>query len=211
MYHNALCIGICDNINTRALYNDYEPMSFRISNIIGPAYIRVEGSNIDEIYKFIEQCYAKLDLDSDFDCQLLDSFLQSQYVAEHNLSRLVNLFTGLAILLSLVGVFGLVVFENQYRRREIGLRKIYGSTIGQILLRFNRKFLIIIAICFVVALPIAWWGVNEWLMTFAFRTQIHWWVFAVALLIVAVITVLTVTIQSWRSATENPVKSIKSE
>lgn len=211
MYNNAICIGICDNINTRALYNDYEPMSFRISNTIGPAYIRVEGSNIDEIYKFIEQCYVKLDLGSYFDCQLLDSFLQSQYVAEHNLSRLVNLFTGLAILLSLVGVFGLVVFENQYRRREIGLRKIYGSTIGQILLRFNRKFLIIIAICFIVALPIAWWGVNEWLMTFAFRTQIHWWVFAAALSVVIVITVLTVTVQSWHSAAENPVKSLKSE
>lgn len=211
IYGNDICIGICDNINSRSLYNDYEPMGFALSTWIGQAYVRTSGSNIDEIYKYIEKCYDELNMEEDFDCKLLNDVLQQQYLTEQNLSRLINLFTALAIMLSLVGVFGLVVFENQYRRREIGLRKIYGSTVMQVLLRFNRKFLFIISICFIIALPIAWWATSEWLMTFTFRTQLHWWVFASALIIVGLITVLTVTLQSWHSATENPVNSLKSE
>lgn len=209
IYDNSLCIGICDNINTRSLYNEYEPMGFALMNLLGKAYIKTSGGNIDDLYKFIERCYTEINLGKDFDCRFLDDVLQEQYVAEKNLSQLVNLFTGLAILLSLIGVFGLIVFETQYRRREVGLRKIYGSTVTQILLRFNRKFLIIIIICFFIAMPLTWWGVNQWLMTFAFRTQIHWWVFVVALFVVIAITIATITIQSWRAATENPIKSLR--
>ncbi|MEG1934387.1 MAG: FtsX-like permease family protein [Rikenellaceae bacterium] len=209
IYDNMMCIGIADNINVRSLYNDYEPMSFMISNFLGNVYIKYSGANTKQLYKYINECYNELMLDSEFDCELFDSVLQQQYINEKNLSLLINLFTGLAIALSLIGVFGLVVFENQYRRREIGLRKIYGSTVMQILQMFNQKFLIITGICFVVAVPIAWWSVHEWLTIFAFRTPIYWWVFIVSLLIVTIITVTTVTIQSWRSATENPIQSMK--
>lgn len=209
VYGRGLCIGICENINARSLHSEHEPMCFEVSNFLGRAYIKTGGGNVEGLNKFIGECYAQAKLSAEFSCTLLDSVLQMQYTAEQNLSRLINMFTALAILLSLMGVFGLVVFETQYRRREIGLRKIYGSTVGQVLVMLNRKFMIIIAICFVIALPMAWWGVSEWLMSFAFRTPIHWWVFGVALLVVLLITILTVTVQSWRAATENPTKSIK--
>lgn len=212
IYDNrVLCIGICDNINSRALHNDYEPMSFEASNFLGNAYIKCSGADIDRLYQYIRKAYDELMLGQDFDCQLLDTILQQQYQNEKNFSQLINLFTGLAIVLSLIGVFGLVVFENQYRRREIGLRKIYGSTVMQILHMFNRKFFIINGVCFLIALPIAWWSVHQWLATFAFRTPMYWWVFLLSLVIVAIITMVTVTIQSWHSATENPIKSIKYE
>ena len=117
----------------------------------------------------------------------------------------------LAIIISLVGVFGLVVFETQYRRKEIGIRKVHGATVGEILLMFNKAYLRIVGICFVIAAPIAWQGAKMWLEGFAYKTPLHWWVFLIALLIVTVITLLTVSFQNWKAANENPVNSIKSE
>ncbi|MEG1607916.1 MAG: FtsX-like permease family protein [Mucinivorans sp.] len=207
-----LCVGICENLNARALYNSYEPFALYLSRLATTVYVRVGGEeNIEQVYKFMEKSYTQMGMDEEFSCSLMDEALQEQYIKEQNLSRLINLFSMVAIVLSLVGVFGLVVFETQYRRREIGLRKIYGSTVWQVLWRFNRKFLVITIICFLIALPTAWFGVNEWLSTFAFHTSIYWWIFALSLLIVGAITVLTVTAQSYHSATENPIKSIKTE
>lgn len=212
IYDNrVLCIGICDNINSRSLYNEYEPMSFELSNVVGNAYIKCSGANINQLYQYIGDTYAELMMENEFDCKLLNTLLEQQYEKEKNLSQLINLFSGLAIALSLIGVFGLVVFETQYRRREIGLRKIYGSTSMEILRMFNVKFLITIGFCFVIALPIAWWSVHQWLASFAFRMPIYWWVFLLSLAIVTMITVITVTIQSWHSATENPINSMKYE
>lgn len=110
-----------------------------------------------------------------------------------------------------MGVFGLVVFDTQYRRKEIGIRKVHGATVGEILAMFNKTYLRIVAICFVVAAPIAWFGVKKWLESFSYKTPVYWWVFLIALLIVAGITMLTVTFQNWKAANANPVNSIKSE
>ena len=92
-------------------------------------------------------------------------------------SDLVTVFSLLAIIISLVGVFGLVVFETQYRRKEIGIRKVHGATVGEILLMFNKAYLRIVGICFVIAAPVAWQGVKMWLEGFAYKTPLHWWVF----------------------------------
>ena len=124
---------------------------------------------------------------------------------------MITLFSLLAIIISLVGVFGLVVFETQYRRREIGLRKVYGSTISAILIKLNLRFVWIVSICFLIAAPIAYAGVDSWLSGFAYRSDMEWWVFVASPLIVLVVTIATVTIQSYRVASENPIKSLKTE
>ena len=110
-----------------------------------------------------------------------------------------------------MGVFGLVMFETQYRKHEIGIRRVLGSSIGDILKIFNYKYLKIIAVCFVIAIPVTSYIINEWFKSFAYHTSLHWWVFAVALLIVLAITIVTVTLRSLSAATANPVESIKSE
>lgn len=138
-----------------------------------------------------------------------DNELSSSYAKERDLALLITLFSLLAVVISLVGVFGLVMFETQYRRREIGLRKVYGSTVSEILSMFNRRFVWIVLVCFVVASPVAYYGVSRWLSGFAYRTPIHWWVFLLALLVVLFVTLFTVTVQSYRAATENPINSIR--
>lgn len=117
----------------------------------------------------------------------------------------------LSVGISIVGVFGLILFETQFRRKEIGLRKVYGATIGEILRMFNKRYMRIVLACSVVAIPAGWYVVDRWLESFAYRTPVKWWIFAVAVGSVALVTVLTITLQSYRTATENPVRSIKTE
>ena len=103
------------------------------------------------------------------------------------------------------------VFESEYKRKEIAVRKVLGSTTGEILYMFNVSYFWILLICFVFGAPVAWYGVHRWLENFAYRTPMYWWVLPLAFLAVGVITFMTVTYQNWHVANENPVKNIKSE
>uniref|UniRef100_UPI0037429B12 ABC transporter permease n=1 Tax=Massilibacteroides vaginae TaxID=1673718 RepID=UPI0037429B12 len=124
---------------------------------------------------------------------------------------MITYFSILAILLSVVGVFGLVMFEAGYRRKEIGIRKIMGATASELLYMFNKNYLYIVGICFVIAVPVAYLGVVSWLAGFAYKVPVYWWVFLMAFVVVCLITIATVSFQSWRAANENPVNSIKTE
>ena len=122
-----------------------------------------------------------------------------------------QLFSLLAILISIIGVFGLTMYESEYRRKEIGLRKIMGSTTQEVLLMFNRRYLLMLFASFVVAAPIGWSLGTRWLQGFAERTAIPWWLFLLSLLLVAIVTILTVTYRTWKNASENPIHCIKTE
>ena len=124
---------------------------------------------------------------------------------------MITLFSALAILLSLVGVFSLVMFEAAYRRKEIGIRRVMGSSIQEILMLLSKTYIYIILACFVIAVPIAYYGVSKWLENFAVKTPIYLWVYLAALAIVLLVTLATVVFQSWRAATCNPVDSIRNE
>ena len=133
------------------------------------------------------------------------------YEKETSLGALITLFSLIAVFISMVGVFGLVVFDSQYRRKEIGVRKVMGSSVSQILIMFNKTYVRILLICFVLAAPLTWYAIHAWLENFAYRTPIYWWVFILAFLLVSAVTIVTVTFQNWRAASENPVISIKTE
>ena len=141
----------------------------------------------------------------------LDETLQKTYEEEFRFIRQVEIFALISILITLIGVASLTMFETEYRRKEIGIRKVFGSTESQILHLLSRRYLLLLVLAFVVATPIALWLGQEWLQGFAERTPIHWWLFPLALLFVALVTLLTVTLQGWRAATENPINNIKTE
>ena len=149
--------------------------------------------------------------DSSFVVRFYDEVLQHTYEKELKIGSLITLFSLVAIFISIVGVFGLVVFESEYKRKEIAVRKVLGSTTGEILYMFNVSYFWILLICFVFGAPVAWYGVHRWLENFAYRTPMYWWVLPLAFLAVGVITFMTVTYQNWHVANENPVKNIKSE
>ena len=114
----------------------------------------------------------------------------------------------ISLLISLIGVFGLVLFETQSKRKEIGVRKVFGATTRSILAMFNMYYLRILMVCFLIAAPISYSLYTTWVETFAYRTPMHWWLFLVGFAIVAVIVCFTVTLQSLRAAKEKPVDTI---
>lgn len=211
-------IGFMPDVKFASFRTEVTPMAFYLwgkeqwGNGSAYAYIKVKaGSDLRVAMQHVKKALGKVDPDYPFNVRFYDEVLHAAYAKEKNLSTLISLFSLIAVFISIVGVFGLVVFESQYRRKEIGIRKVMGSTVAQILVMFNKTYFRILVICFVVSAPIAYYVIYRWLENFAYKTPIYGWVFAVAFLLVSSITALTVTFQNWRAANENPVKSIKTE
>lgn len=208
-------IGFTGDVKFSSLRRAEDDLAFLVGNWGFPlpftySYIRLKrGSDPFAATEQIRKVLAALDPTYPVTVKFYDELFNQLYQQEENFQKLILLFSLLAILLSLVGVFGLVVFDTQYRRKEIGIRRVMGASVDSILLMFNRSYLKIVVACFVIAAPLAWYGVYRWLENFSYKTPIYGWVFALALLVVALITVATVTFQSWRAANANPVDSIQ--
>lgn len=206
-------VGVIEDFNFKSLRNTVEPMTFMVGQVGVPLewlYVKTSGDPY-QAAGVIRNALATVDPAYPADIQFYDTVFNKLYLKERRTTGLVTIFSLLAVVISLVGVFGLVLFETQYRRKEIGVRKVMGATVMEILKMFNRKFVWIVLVCFVIAAPFAWYGVREWLASFAYRTPMYWWIFALSLLVVMLITVTTVSVQSLRAATANPVDSLKSE
>ena len=212
--------GICKDFNYSALRNEIGPFALYVfgKSPWRPCmqlFIRTEaGVDGPAVMKRIQATLHDLDptlAAKDFDVQLFDQTLQSQYKKEQNLSKLITLFTILAIVISLMGVFGLVMFETEHRRKEIDIRRVHGATVKQILAMFNSRFVKIVLVCFVIAMPVSIVIMRRYLEGFAYQVPLHVWVFAIALIAVLGVTVTVVTLRSLRAATVNPVKSLRSE
>ncbi|MCQ2236483.1 MAG: FtsX-like permease family protein, partial [Bacteroidales bacterium] len=134
-----------------------------------------------------------------------------KYTSEIKLGKQITAFTSVAIILSLMGVFGLVLFETQHKKKEIAIRRVLGASIVDVLLMICKKYSIIVMICFIVAAPVSWMIINRYLSNFAYHTTISWWVFGAAFIIVLAITDFIVVIRSLSTVYSNPVDSVKSE
>lgn len=214
-------IGFIPNIKFASFRQEVSPMAFYLwgkyqwgqeGNYYNTAYVKFKaGSDLRAGMKHVRESLSKFDSEYPFVTRFYDEVMQRTYEKELKIGSLITLFSLIAIFISIVGVFGLVVFESEYRRKEIAVRKVLGSTTGQILYMFNVNYFWILLICFILGAPVAWYGVYRWLENFAYRTPMYWWVLPFAFLVVGVITVVTVTFQNWHVANENPVNNIKSE
>ena len=210
-------IGFIPDVKFASFRMAVEPMAFYLmpeqwNNQTRIAYIRLnEGTNLRSALSHINSTLAEFDADYAFEVRFFDEVLQRLYEKETALSTLITLFSLIAIFISIVGVFGLVVFDSECRRKEIGIRKVLGASTLGIIIMFNRGYFKILAVCFVLAAPLAWYAVARWLENFAYKTPMYWWVYLFAFFAVAVITAATVTFQNWRVANDDPVKAIKSE
>jgi putative ABC transport system permease protein len=176
------------------------------------AYIKVNaGSDMRGAIQHVRNTLSKLDPDWTFNVRFFDEAIQNVYQKEQHLTLLITLFSAIAILISIIGVFGLIIFETAYRRKEISIRRVHGSTVMEILTLFNKIYLIILGICFLIACPITYYAISKWLNNFAYKTPIYWWVFLLGGLIVLLITLLTVSAQSYQAAIKNPTKALSME
>ena len=214
-------VGFCENIRFSTFRNDdtSAPMAFFIPgssfgnwNFQKTVNVRISaGTDKIAVIHSLQKAMEKFTPGHDFDFRFMDEVIDNSYRNELRFTRQILLFSLLAIVISMIGVFGLTMFESEYRRKEIGIRKIFGSTTGEILRMFNKRYLYILMGCFVVAAPFGWWIGLHWLEGFAEKAPISAWIFLISFLLVTAITLLTVTVQSWRTARENPANSIKTE
>lgn len=215
-FNDRTVLGVSKDFRFNSCRIASSPFVFALNNDIpNPklvSYIRFNSkTNLQEAVAHVRETLKEIDPTFPFEISFYNTILNNLYQKEQTLGKLISLFGIMAILISIVSVFGLVLFETQYRRKEIGIRKINGATTGQILLMFNKTYIRIVSVCFIISIPIAWMGTQQWLENFAYKTPLHLWVFIVAFLIILSVTIGTVTFRNWQAANENPVNSVKSE
>ena len=217
-------IGICRDLHFGSFKSDDSNRPFVMGlntyNGVGwedyyvPNYMNIrigKGTAPYAVMSSLQASLEKLSPGFDFNFRTMNTVIDTLYVKERMLTRQVTLLSLLALVISLIGVFGLTMFESEYRHKEIGIRKIFGSTTGQILMMFNKRYLTILVLCFVIAAPLGYYTAMNWLQGFATKTVISPLVYLCSFLMVSFMTVMTVTWQSWKNANENPVNSIKTE
>ena len=215
-------IGVCEDIRYTSTRKDrhQEPLAFIImgesfkkwGDRLRVVNIRV-AAGIDKvaIRQQVSDLLTKMGNGEQVEAKFLDQKLEDLYQEEFRFIQQVGWFSAICLVITLIGVFCMTMFETEYRRKEIGIRKVFGSSTREILLMFCRHYAWLLAVSFVVAAPVAWHIGRQWLENFAERTPLYWWIFPLSLLMVGAITMTTVIIQSWRTANENPINSIKTE
>ena len=206
--------GVMKDFNYNSLHDDirpfmlmYNPHRYGISHVI----VSVNSKDYKALLSKIESIWRK-DLPAvPFEYTFLDDEVQKQYSAEITLSRIINLFTIMAIFISCLGLFGLAAFSAEQRKKEIGVRKVLGASVTGIVQLLSKDFLILVGIAIIIATPLSWWLMHKWLQAFVYRIDISWWMFALAGCIAVLIALITVSFQAIRAAVANPVKSLRTE
>ena len=206
--------GVMKDFNYNSLHNDIKPFMLRYNpqrDDISHVIVSVGSTDYKSFLSKIETIWRK-DLPAvPFEYSFLDDEVQKQYSAEITLSRIINLFTIMAIFISCLGLFGLAAFSAEQRKTEIGVRKVLGASVPGIVQLLSKDFLKLVMISIVIATPVAWWAMNKWLQSFTYRVTISWWMFALAGVIAIFIALITVSFQAIKAAIVNPVKSLRAE
>lgn len=219
---NYLIVGVCNNFKLKSMRNDNSRVAIAFI-IFGPdmeqwgdrcnqVFVRVaKGQDKVEAKRRITDVLNRLDTSQKYEMNFLDNDLQQTYVDEFRFISQVKFFAIICIIITIIGVFSLTMFEIEYRRKEIGIRKVMGSSVGSIVRLFAMRYTVPLVVSFVVAAPVGWWLSMQWLQSFAEHTPLHWWLFPLSFVGVSAVVIATVVAQSWRVATQNPVESIKTE
>jgi len=174
-------------------------------------FIKYNPAQLSQLIPFIQNTWKKITPDKELDFHFWDEQLNQRYQAEERWSQIIAYAAIIAIIISSLGLFGLTLMVINQRVKEIGIRKISGAKISEVITMLNKDFLKGVAIAFVVASPIAYYAMNKWLENFAYKTTLSWWIFALAGVLALGIALLTVSWQSWRAATRNPVEALRYE
>jgi len=208
-------IGVARDFHFESLHQPIIPLLFQLpspnSNFYNRISIKVDGHNVQSAVNSIADTWHKYLPDVPFDYSFLDAKFQKLYGAEQQESQLFTIFSCLAIFIACLGLFGLSAFTISQRVKEIGIRKVLGANIPQIVVELSRSFLMLVVIAALIALPIAGALMNKWLQDFAFRIGLNWWVFVLAGIAAFVIAFVTISFQVVKAASANPVKSLRSE
>ncbi|GGA92633.1 MULTISPECIES: ABC transporter permease [Mucilaginibacter] len=208
-------IGVVNDFHFESLHQNIIPLLMEMPSFVNNSYrritVKIDGNRINSALATLGQTWKKYQPETPFEYSFLDERFQKLYNSEQEQGNLFTIFSCLAIFIACLGLFGLSAFTISQRVKEIGVRKVLGASIPQIVTELSKDFLKLVIIASVIALPIAWYAMSKWLLDFAFRINIQWWVFVMAGVIALIIAFATISYQSIKAAMANPVKSLRSE
>jgi len=212
--HRYEIVGVVKDFNSGSLRNKIAPIIMNLGVDKRAMTIRIETKNIPALISQLQALYHGADANmagQPFNYSFMDDDFNHLYQSEQNTGKIFMSFAFFAILIACLGLFGLVTYAAEQRTKEIGIRKVLGATVTNIVTMLSNDFLKLVGISAIIAFPLAWWAMSRWLQDFAYRTNISWWVFAIAALLAVVITISTVSFRAIKAALMNPVRSLKTE
>jgi len=208
---NGTIIGVVKDFHFASLKEAIAPAIFSYRPSSWQVYIKTTGKDAPAAIKLVGKYWKQYNSDFPYEYTFLDDAYNDMYKSEQHTSTLFNMFAGIAIFISCLGLFGLATYTAQIKVKEIGIRKVLGASVINITTMLSRDFLVLVLLAIVIASPIAWYAMNEWLMDYAYRAEIHWWLIAVAGGVAVVVAFATISFQAVKAALANPVKSLRSE
>lgn len=207
---NLTVIGVVKDFNFHSLRKEIDPL-IMLNSPYGGLVVRAKSSDMSGLIKSISTMWGSFKIDQPLSYTLLDDSYKATYLAESRMGNVLRIFALLTIFVACLGLFGLVTFTAEQRFKEIGIRKVLGANVVQVIAMLSKDFLKLVCISFIIAFPLGYYLMDKWLQGFAYRVQIQWWVFILAGVTTLCIAFLTIGYKSLRAATMNPVKSLRSE
>ncbi|HKJ41212.1 MAG TPA: FtsX-like permease family protein, partial [Sunxiuqinia sp.] len=204
-------IGVVKDIHFESYYKAIRPFAILFDRFHNYVSVRVKPGNMTASLNFIKQKWIIAYPDAPFQYSFLNKKFEGQYKREASLKTFILLFTGMAIFIAMMGLFAIALHISRLRTKEIGIRKVNGAKVSEVMEMLNKDFVRWVVIAFVIATPLAYFTLNKWLENFAYRTALSWWIFALAGLLALGIALLTVSWQSWKASTRNPVEALRYE
>lgn len=204
-------VGVVKNFNFESLRQNISPLCFRLGYNKWATAFKVSATDIQPLIKNIESKWKSMAPGMPFSYQFLDEAFDNMYRAEQRVGKVALSFAILAIFIACLGLFGLATYMAEQRTKEIGVRKVLGASVSNIVTMLSKDFAKLVLIAAVIAFPVAWWAMNKWLQDFAYRINIGWWIFIAAGVVTFLIALCTVIFQAVKAAVANPVKSLRTE
>ena len=205
-------VGVLKDFNDRSFHNDLAPLLITTNvTMYDQAAIKLETKNIASTLESVKTVWEQTFPNFVYEYRFLDDKIESFYKQESQLASLYKIFAVIAILLSCLGLYGLVSFMAVQRVKEVGVRKVLGASVASVIYLFSKEFIILVAIGFVIASPVAWYFMDKWLQDYVYRINISWWIFLMGGISAVVIALVTVSFQAIKAAIANPVKSLRAE
>jgi putative ABC transport system permease protein len=203
-------IGVVKDFNFQSLHQPITPLLMTLEPDHGLIF-KVKTTDIKRLLASMETKWNKFNTGEPFTFSFMDDLYNKTYAAEQNTGTILNIFALLTILVACLGLFGLVTYTAEQRTKEIGIRKVLGASVTSVTKMLSKDFIKLVVIACLIAFPLSWWAMNQWLQSFAYRINISWWIFLAAGVIAILIALITVSFQAIRAAMANPVKSLRSE
>jgi putative ABC transport system permease protein len=204
-------IGVVRDFNFNSLHDVVTPLVFLLQPQNGSIAFSVNTANIGNLISSIQQIYKRAAPGQPFRYSFMDADFNKTYQAEQKMVGLSITFSILAILIACLGLFGLITYAATQRTKEIGIRKVLGASISNVVTMLSKDFLKLVLIAALIAFPVGWWAMNKWLQSFAYRIHVSWWIFLVAGITAILIALITVSFQAIKAAVANPVESLRTE